>query len=72
MVWALDVTHSWALIGVSVREIGEWAGGLTWSSLPLSAVVIRVGNLLRLVVGVRSRVRHLLGARGAGMARGCW
>ena len=27
MVWALDVTHSWALVGVRVREMGEWAGG---------------------------------------------
>jgi len=27
MVWALDVTRSWALVGVSVREMGEWAGG---------------------------------------------
>jgi len=27
MVWALDVTHSWALVGVSVREMGEWVGG---------------------------------------------
>jgi len=35
-------------------------------------VVIHVGHPLGLVVGVRSRVRHLLGARGAGMARGCW
>ena len=27
MVWALDVTRSWALVGVSVQEMGEWVGG---------------------------------------------
>jgi len=27
MVWALDVMRSWALVGVSVREMGEWVGG---------------------------------------------
>jgi len=47
-------------------------GSLPRSSLPLSMVVIRVGHPLRLVVGVRSCVRHLLSARGAGMAHGCW
>jgi len=35
-------------------------------------VVICVGHPLRLVVGVQFCVCHLLSARGAGMAHGCW
>jgi hypothetical protein len=73
MVWALDVTRSWALVGGSA--FGRWENGLgvylgppflcpPWLSV--------LGIPCCLVMGVRSRVRHFLGARGAGMARGCW
>ena len=50
--------------GVSIGDMGRTGGGggLPWSSLPLSTMVICVGHPLRLVMGVWSCVRHFRGA----------
>jgi hypothetical protein len=73
MVWALNVTHSWALVGGSAFGNGRMGWGAYLGPPFLCPPWLSaLGIPYRLVMGVQSRVRHFLGARGAGMARGCW